>query len=442
MNRWWIATLLLSAQAAHSFQVARSLRSPTRLAVLSVDENAPREYTNFGAWANHYGLQQENGFQLTEYGGDWSVMTSQNAPKGSRVLFVPAMLVLSSKRAREEEFPGLESVIQTLEAKGAKTVINQFYLWLKVMREYELGDQSPYFPWLDAMPRRFTTAVTFDDFELSCLPPFVGSLAKIDKINLNNFLKVLPQVTGLSETTKANVDLAKWAYNVVFTRCWTNAAGECEIVPMADMLNHAADANVEVKYDPEGNCNVVMTRDAVQGEPLTLSYGNPTNLSRFLSTFGFLDQSAPATFCKIMTARPSQELKDVGYDFSRMVFYVENGAIAQEVWDVMLYQVLETNPQDRQTFYQAHMRGDQETKVQVHTAHMIETCQALLKHVDTTLATLDQLQKRMDAEGMVRHSNLPMIRQHNDFVKDTFSKVKYGLDEIVNNELARREALV
>jgi hypothetical protein len=338
------------------FQLPSKARLPTRLSALSVDENAPREYQNFAGWSNHYGLLQENGFQLTENNGDWRVVAAMPASRGSRVLYVPGMLSLSSLRARNQDFPGLKAIVQFLEKKDSKELVPQFFLFLKVLKEYEMGEQSPYYPWFDAMPRKFSTAVMFDDFEMQCLPPFVGSLARLDRINYGTFTEALQRVNPdyISQETKANSAAIKWAFNVVFTRCWSDKAGnEVEIVPMADMFNHAANPNVVIKYDADGSCNAILTRDVQQGEPLCLSYGNPTNPSRFLSTFGFLDQSPPATFCKIMTARPSKELKNMGYDFERMGFYVEDGAVSEEVWDVVLYSLLESQPEEQKKLYHA-----------------------------------------------------------------------------------------
>jgi len=420
----------------------RRLSIDTRLSALSVDVNAPRDYQNFAGWSNHYGLQMENGFQLTENEGDWSVIAGAPAARGSRVLFVPGMLKLSSRQAREEEFPGLDSIEQFLDKKGSKDLVPQFFLFLKVLKEYENGEQSPYYPWLDAMPRRFSTAVTFDDFEVQCLPPFVGSLSRLDRINFGTFTEALQRVNPdyIRQSTKTDTTAVKWAFNIVFTRCWSTTKDEVEIVPMADMFNHAADANVEVKYDQEGNCNVVLTRDVQQGEPLCLSYGNPTNPSRFLSTFGFLDESPPATFCKIMTARPSKELKNLGYDFSRMVFYTEDGAIAEEVWDVILFSLLENRPEERQRFYHAHMTMDRQTKVMMQSQYLQETINALLVHVDKTLGELDVLASKMQQEGPDGHDNLIMIWRHNEFVRDTFLKVKARLDRMLANEKARRQA--
>ena len=420
----------------------------TRLfAVLSVDETTPRTYDNFAAWANHYGLNISPSFSLTEATErDWSVVVAgaTGAKKGDELLHVPQMLILSSKRAEEEDFPkGIGAITQFFDQKGAKDLVPQFFLFLKVLKEYELGHESPYFPWLDAMPRKFTTAVCFDDFEMQCLPAFVGSLARLDRINFGTFTEALQRVVDpdyISQTTKADAMAIKWAFNIVFTRCWSSRPDEVQIVPFADMFNHASTANVQVKYDVEGNCKVVLTKDVQPGDALNLSYGTATNPSRFLATFGFLDQSPPATFCKIMTARPSKELINLGYDFSRMVFYVEDGAIAEEVWDVILYTLLENRPEERRRFYHAHMTQDRQTKVMMQAQYLTETISALLLHVEKTVVELSDLADKMQAEGPNGHANLAMIWYHNEFVKDTFLKVKTRLDRMLTNEKARREA--
>merc|ERR1712232_1091290 len=104
------------------------------------------------------------------------------------------------------------------------------------------------------------------------------------------------------------------------------------------MFNHGSDGPTEVQvgYDENENCYVYATRDVPAGSPLRLLYGDPTNPSHLLARYGFLDQSSSATFCKIMISRPSQQMKDMGYDHSRMLFYKDTGGVSQEVWDVLL----------------------------------------------------------------------------------------------------------
>ena len=161
-----------------------------------------------------------------------------------------------------------------------------------------------------------------------------------------------------------------------------------------------------------------------------MSYGDPTNPSYLLARYGFLDESSPATFCKIMIANPTQEILDVGYDHSRMLFFKNTGDVSQEVWDVLLYQLLgESNRNDQKTFYQAHVNGDHETKQAIHSHYFSQTRHLLQVHVDTFLGELDRLTRRAEGGNVEIHPRLPLLLKHNEFVKNTFLKVKARLSK-------------
>ena len=195
-------------------------------------------------------------------------------------------------------------------------------------------------------------------------------------------------------------------------------------------FNHGTETEVQVQYDDEGNCNVFTTVDVPAGSPLRMSYGDPTNPSQLFARYGFLDKSSPATFCKYMI-QPTQQLLDIGYDPSRMLFYKDTGDISEEVWDVMLYQVLAKDRDAQQGFYQAHMNGDVDTKRAYHQQYMYDTSNALKTHVDTFLKQLDELSDKAVGKDINQHPRLPLILSHNEFVKSTFLTVQQRLDAIV-----------
>lgn len=195
-------------------------------------------------------------------------------------------------------------------------------------------------------------------------------------------------------------------------------------------FNHGTETEVDFKVDENGVI-VYTTRDVPGGSPLRRSYGTPTNPSFLFATYGFLDQTSPATFCKIMTIKPTPELEDLGLDFSRMLFYKDTGDISDEVWDVMLYQILNSDREQQQAFYEAHMKGDMDTKRAIHQHHFLETSTALKNHVDTFLNQLDELSAKAVGQDTNEHPRLPLILNHNEFVKETFLRVKARLDPMV-----------
>mmetsp|Transcript_53497 Transcript_53497/g.160083 ORF Transcript_53497/g.160083 Transcript_53497/m.160083 type:complete len:184 (+) Transcript_53497:922-1473(+) len=181
-----------------------------------------------------------------------------------------------------------------------------------------------------------------------------------------------------------------------------------------------------MNYDEEGNCIMYTTRDVPAGSPLRMLYGDPTNPSPLFATFGFLDESSPATFCKIMHLQP--EMEALGLDYSNLLFYKDTGDISGEVWDVILYSVLAFDAGLQQNFYQAYMSGDMETKQAYHEEYYPFTLEALKQHVDGFLAELDALSAHAYTKDPASHPRLPVILKHNEFVRSTFLAVKSRLD--------------
>jgi len=208
------------------------------------------------------------------------------------------------------------------------------------------------------------------------------------------------------------------------------------IVPMADMFNHMTDTEVEISFDDDGNCYAYTTKDVPAGSPLQISYGCPTNPSHLFATYGFLDESAPATFCKIMNIESTKELRNIGLDFSRMLFYKDTGEITEEVWDVILYTILEDiEDDDRQTqraFYQACMNGDVDTKNAIHQQYFHMTSRVIQIHVNSFIEELDQLTEKASKMDINKHPRVPLILEHNQFVKQTFLRVKGNIDAMVS----------
>lgn len=377
-------------------------------------------------------------------------MTLENLPAGAPVVGIPANMIMSSRRVKQElenmssSRGGVQQAVKQLGMIGASQSIPEFYLTVKILLEYERGDQSPYFPWLDSMPRLFCNAVSMTDFCYECLPPLVFRLSRDERMKFDNIFQVLKKVDIISNESKLNKDLVQWAFNVVHTRSLPGTGkNDVKIVPMADYFNHGTDTEINFTFDAQGNCLGSTTRDVAAGSPVRMSYGNPTNPSFFFTKYGFLDQTSPASFCKIMDITKSAETENLGggEGFSKMLFY-KNGGVSQEVWDVVLYdKVLQNKPDARQQFYNAHVQGDAATKQAIHNAFIMETFSKVQNHVDQFLEKIDALNYKTLGKDLNQHPRLPLVTAHNDFVRTTFEAVKGQLDPMVAN-LARERQLV
>lgn len=170
----------------------------------------------------------------------------------------------------------METAEQRLHNSNADDQLRHYYLMLKILVEYEKGQESPWFPWLNALPRYFSNAVSMTPFCNKCLPSLMASLAMKEPANLNHLLW---QVPFLSDNTKSSEALWTWAYQIVYTRSIEGPNRDLRIVPMADMFNHGAEANIEILYDDDDNCVVRTLSDVPSSSPLCMSYGEPTNPS-------------------------------------------------------------------------------------------------------------------------------------------------------------------
>ena len=141
-----------------------------------------------------------------------------------------------------------------------------------------------------------------------------------------------------------------------------------------------------------------------------------------------------------MYLQPTPELRDIGLDFSKMLFYKETGDISEQVWDVVLYaKVLAMKPDVKKQFYDAHMNGDVDTKRAIHGEYTLETATELKNHVDTFLKSLEELNAKAVGKDVNEHPRLPLIMDHNQFVKSTFEAVKARLDPVVEQMASQRQ---
>ena len=102
----------------------------------------------------------------------------------------------------------------------------------------------------------------------------------------------------------------------------------------------------------------------------------------------------------------------------------------------LLYDILskEGDPSLQARFKDACLEGDIETKNSFHQQYFSATLSALKDHVNDTLAELEKLKEIAefweDAPRRSRHPRLPVILAHNDFVTQTFERVKSNLDQM------------
>ena len=434
------------------FASSKQQRQPTKIFSIDISETAPRDIAPLLQWSTDVGIQYD--LTLTTASSDdgkedvYAVAT-HDTPASSCVLYVPPQVMLSTKNAA-----------QPFDNSAAQLHPNElpaFSLFTQVLRHYEAAatngsNGSPYYDYLNSLPRYYTNGASMTDFCFGCLPPYAAGLALEDKNRYEKFVNALESVSDLSDEIKRHRDATRWAYNVVVTRYQQvmvssdedgggiashNNNGLC-LIPLVDYLNHGGvHSNSYVTYDEEGGAYVYTACDVPAGEPLTLCYGDPNNPSALLARYGFLDETSDATYCKYIITNPSYEVRNLGYPHA-MLFY-KDGSISQEVWDVLLYQELskvstDNDGQLANNFYQARINGNVDITSKYHSQYWEYTLFELQHHVNSVMYELEELeiglvtQLNMGREGVERHPRLMLLTRHNEFIKDIFENVEKNLN--------------
>ena len=217
--------------------------------ILDIADDAERNTISFDqTWAPANGIQRHDGFKLAQesmevgINKDVFAMTSTDVPTGTPVLFVPESLILSANKAVAElrTLGDMTQAEAEVQLAGAESEFRHYYLMLKLLTEIQKGEASPYYEWLNSLPRYFTNAVSMTEFCLTCLPPLMKKLSQDERDAQERLGKeTVRHVPFISEDIKDYPrDLVKWVYQIVYTRAVETEDGDLKIVPMAGELSY------------------------------------------------------------------------------------------------------------------------------------------------------------------------------------------------------------
>jgi hypothetical protein len=399
-----------------------------------------RDVYSMEAWAIENGYQKLDGVELYNTNvetDDWSLMTYSDIPAGTTVLFIPANIVLSSDEVAKEysgnfDLELTENALKQMEKDLAKR-LPLFRLLVKVLAEYEKGTDSFYYPWLASLPSQYYNGVSMTDACFACLPPYASLLAMNERNAYSRFAATIRKgFLNLNRDVIDDDSVMKFAYNVAYTRFHEVFEPNRQklIAPMADMLNHSAEPNVEISFDADNNCYVTTITDVYANSELTVSYGDPTNPTPLFAKYGFLPTDCSTIFCKAIHLE--QQIQDLGYEYNELLFNTETGEIFPKVWDIFLLAVLQEYDQGLASqFIMACQNGDEVTKADFHSNYFAYTLASLNEHVLSILDDVNQLSTNALSYDLEIHPRVPIIVAHNNLVRDTFSITASLLESVV-----------
>jgi hypothetical protein len=199
---------------------------------------------------------------------DCILQLKQDAMAGTMIGIVPSHCIFSSDAIIKEwnhdpMFPIiLQPALELLRQYGFHNQIPQFVLFLQLLYEYQQNEHSMWYQYIQSLPQTFYTCINMNEYDTEhLLPPMAYTIAKTWNFQYQVFQQAIQLIemvpshneeednmminltsstasTTTSTTTrttkthaidfvtslsnmKQNTELLKWAYNVVFTRCWS-----------------------------------------------------------------------------------------------------------------------------------------------------------------------------------------------------------------------------
>jgi histone-lysine N-methyltransferase SETD3 len=205
---------------------------------------------------------------------------------GSLVMHIPHALMITSGRARDSE-------IGKLIASGTNGLPDYAH-----MAAYLLDLKREGGPWkcyLDVLPKTFPEhSYFFSESELQYLNGCYD-LPKLLKSRAGRHREYRDIISCLPQERAFTRDEYEWARCAALSRTHSTAVdGEisASMIPLADMLNHSPERNLEWRREATLGFVYTAVRDIETGEALTTSYGAQCN-GRFFIGYGFCLESNP-----------------------------------------------------------------------------------------------------------------------------------------------------
>lgn len=383
----------------------------------------------FRKWAKEEGVQFASGISLEKTDFGWGIVQS-GVMDTDIVLRVPRRLAWNAQQIQLEMMEGsssekLEKALNDLDSMGFKDFHGEFILFVKLLLEVHDKESSECGPWLDVMPKDFTTTgLGMSTDEKECLTTFCRAMVETEELRFGCFSRAARDLVSTSTTEER-----MWAYNIICSRSWrhepedTNAGGldlNVEMVPVGDMFNHRDPESVIISNAQEDEIHFCAKAKNSKGE-LYLSYGLPASIDRFLIRFGFVDEATEYCFTEICFTDPSPELVALGcQERERMVVRCEDGALSNAAYDCILYALLEQHPAQQNEFYRACVDHDADARREFQRRYGRPVAAVLANHFRGKLEELSSLMQKI--KMLAPSDRRQLLLQHNSLLTKIYTK--------------------
>nr|XP_012638381.1 SET domain-containing protein 4 isoform X1 [Microcebus murinus] len=179
-----------------------------------------------------------------------------------------------------------------------------------LVSEKHAGDQSPWKPYLDILPKAYTCPVCLEPELVNLLPKPLKAKAEEQRVRLQeffasarDFFSSLQPLFAEAVDSIFSYSALLWAWCTVNTRavylrprrqeCLSAEPDTCALAPYLDLLNHSSNVQVKAAFNEETRCYELRSASSWRKhEEVFICYGHHDN-HRLLLEYGFVSVHNP-----------------------------------------------------------------------------------------------------------------------------------------------------
>lgn len=268
-----------------------------------VNESYKPEFIELKKWLKDRNFEDTNLIPARFPGTGRGLMSKTSLQEGQLVIALPESCLLTTDTV-------LRSYLGPYVAKWQPPPSPLLALCTFLVSEKHAGDQSPWKPYLEVLPKTYTCPVCLEPEVVNLLPGPLKSKAREQRTRVweffsssRDFFSSLQPLFPEAVESIFSYSALLWAWCTVNTRavymkqrprqCFSTEPDTCALAPYLDLLNHSPAVQVKAAFNEESRCYEIRTGTSCRKhEEVFICYG-PHGSHRLLLEYGFVSPRNP-----------------------------------------------------------------------------------------------------------------------------------------------------
>uniref|UniRef100_A0A8C8ZJG9 SET domain containing 4 n=1 Tax=Prolemur simus TaxID=1328070 RepID=A0A8C8ZJG9_PROSS len=268
-----------------------------------VSESYKYEFIELKKWLKDRKFEDTNLTPACFPGTGRGLMSKTSLREGQMIISLPESCLLTTDTV-------IQSYLGAYITKWKPPPSPLLALCTFLVSEKHAGDQSPWKPYLDILPKAYTCPVCLEPEVVNLLPKPLKAKAEEQRVHVQqffassrDFFSSLQPLFGEAVDSIFSYSAILWAWCTVNTRavylrprrqeCLSAEPDTCALAPYLDLLNHSSHVQVKAAFNEETRCYELRTASSWRKhEEVFICYGHHDN-HRLLLEYGFVSIRNP-----------------------------------------------------------------------------------------------------------------------------------------------------